>query len=101
MKKVKYFCVLVSLIAISCLSSDKSSINSGDLSPNSSENFGIVIHGDAGTILKNQLSDSLELAYKTKLEEAIRAQKVMTESEHVFLFGQGAEVFAASQSNPF
>jgi len=169
MKKVKYFCVLVSFIAISCLSSDKSSINSGDLSPNSSENFGIVIHGGAGTILKNQLSDSLELAYKTKLEEAIRtghqllksgrpaleavtatikiledsplfnagkgavfnnngnneldasimdgatlnagavaglthvknpidlAQKVMTESEHVFLFGQGAEAFAATK----
>ena len=168
MKKVKYFCVLVSLIAISCLSSYKSSINSDDLSPNSSENFGIVIHGGAGTILKNQLSDSLELAYKTKLEEAIRtghqllksgrpaleavtatikiledsplfnagkgavfnnngnneldasimdgatlnagavaglthiknpidlAQMVMTESEHVFLFGQGAEAFAAT-----
>ena len=169
MKKVKYFCVLVSLIAISYLLSDKSNINSGDLLPNSSENFGIVIHGGAGTILKNQLSDSLELAYKTKLEEAIRtghqllksgrpaleavtatikiledsplfnagkgavfnnngnneldasimdgatlnagavaglthiknpidlAQMVMTESEHVFLFGQGAEAFAATQ----
>ncbi|HAJ81084.1 isoaspartyl peptidase/L-asparaginase, partial [Zunongwangia profunda] len=35
-------------------------------------NFGIVIHGGAGTILKENMSDSLEKAYKTKLEEAIR-----------------------------
>ncbi|WP_037318096.1 isoaspartyl peptidase/L-asparaginase family protein [Salegentibacter sp. Hel_I_6] len=36
------------------------------------ENFGIVIHGGAGTILKENMSDSLEQAYKEKLEEAIR-----------------------------
>lgn len=35
-------------------------------------NFGIVIHGGAGTILKKNMSDSLEQAYKAKLEEAIR-----------------------------
>lgn len=35
-------------------------------------NFGIVIHGGAGTILKENMSDSLELAYKAKLEEAIK-----------------------------
>lgn len=35
------------------------------------ENFGIVIHGGAGTILKENMSDSLEAAYKAKLEEAI------------------------------
>ena len=35
-------------------------------------NFGIVIHGGAGTILKENLSDSLEQAYKDKLEEAIK-----------------------------
>ncbi|MDX1462110.1 MAG: isoaspartyl peptidase/L-asparaginase [Marinirhabdus sp.] len=34
--------------------------------------FGIVIHGGAGTILKKNMSDSMELAYKQKLEEAIR-----------------------------
>lgn len=34
--------------------------------------FGIVIHGGAGTILKENMSDSLEAAYKQKLEEAIR-----------------------------
>ncbi len=34
--------------------------------------FGIVIHGGAGTILKENMSDSLEMAYQLKLEEAIR-----------------------------
>ena len=35
------------------------------------ENFGIVIHGGAGTILKKNMSDSLENAYREKLKEAI------------------------------
>jgi beta-aspartyl-peptidase (threonine type) len=35
------------------------------------EVFGIVIHGGAGTILKENMSDSLEKAYKDKLTEAI------------------------------
>jgi L-asparaginase / beta-aspartyl-peptidase len=33
--------------------------------------FGIVIHGGAGTILKENMSDSLEKVYQLKLEEAI------------------------------
>lgn len=35
-------------------------------------NFGIVIHGGAGTILKENMSDSLEAAYKQILEKAIK-----------------------------
>ncbi len=35
-------------------------------------NFGIVIHGGAGTILKENMTDSLEKEYRAKLEEAIR-----------------------------
>lgn len=35
--------------------------------------FGLVIHGGAGTILKKNMTDSMELAYRTVLEEAIRA----------------------------
>ncbi len=35
-------------------------------------NFGIVIHGGAGTILKKNMTDSLERAYTQKLEEAIK-----------------------------
>ena len=36
------------------------------------DNFGIVIHGGAGTILKENMTDSLEAEYKAVLEEAIR-----------------------------
>lgn len=43
-------------------------------------NFGIVIHGGAGTILKENMSDSLEKEYKAKLEEAIRAGHAVLES---------------------
>tara|TARA_R110000850_G_scaffold271031_2_gene404726 strand:+ start:118065 stop:119132 length:1068 start_codon:yes stop_codon:yes gene_type:complete len=35
-------------------------------------NFGIILHGGAGTILKENMSDSLEAAYKQVLEKAIR-----------------------------
>ncbi|MFI2741469.1 isoaspartyl peptidase/L-asparaginase family protein [Zhouia sp. PK063] len=35
-------------------------------------NFGIVIHGGAGTILKENMSAEMEAAYKAKLEEAIK-----------------------------
>ena len=34
--------------------------------------FAIIIHGGAGTILKKNMSEEKETAYKTKLEEAIR-----------------------------
>ena len=34
--------------------------------------FAIIIHGGAGTILKKNLSDELEQAYQVKLEEAVR-----------------------------
>tara|TARA_B100000767_G_scaffold113854_1_gene108659 strand:- start:31261 stop:32280 length:1020 start_codon:yes stop_codon:yes gene_type:complete len=34
--------------------------------------FGIVIHGGAGTILKEHMSDEMEKAYLEKLEEAIK-----------------------------
>lgn len=43
------------------------------------QNFGIVIHGGAGTILKENMSDSLEKEYKAKLEEAIRAGHAVLE----------------------
>src|ERR1051325_494606 len=37
------------------------------------ENFAIVIHGGAGTILKDSLSAELEKQYKDKLNEALKA----------------------------
>ncbi|MFC5047530.1 isoaspartyl peptidase/L-asparaginase family protein [Aquimarina hainanensis] len=36
------------------------------------ENFGIVIHGGAGTILKKNMTPEKEAEYKAKLEEAVR-----------------------------
>ncbi|MDT0676410.1 isoaspartyl peptidase/L-asparaginase family protein [Autumnicola musiva] len=48
-------------------SEENSAKNTNDSIPN----FGIVIHGGAGTILKENMSDSLEHAYREKLEEAI------------------------------
>ncbi len=36
-------------------------------------NFAIVIHGGAGAILKKNMSSEMEKAYKTKLEEAVKA----------------------------
>ena len=44
---------------------------SSDKEAKNTKNFGIVIHGGAGTILKENMSDSLENAYKEKLKEAI------------------------------
>lgn len=78
-------------------------------------NFGIVIHGGAGTILKKNMSDSLENAYKMKLEEAIRvgheilinggdAMKAVTKTINVledsplFNAGKGA-VFTHQETN--
>ena len=42
--------------------------------------FGIVIHGGAGTILKKNMTDSMETAYTQKLEEAIRVGHAVLES---------------------
>lgn len=36
------------------------------------QDFAIVIHGGAGTILKENMTDSLEKAYEAKLTEAIQ-----------------------------
>jgi len=42
-------------------------------------NIAIVIHGGAGTLLKENLSDELEKAYRDKLEEALNAGYVILE----------------------
>jgi len=72
----KIFSLLcVVLLILSCENDKKAAKNGPDPSEKSEENastFGIVIHGGAGTILKENMSDSLEDAYKAKLEEAIR-----------------------------
>ena len=76
MKQLKILTLLIGVFVLfSCISKDNSSDSSyktTDTVKNSSEKFGLVIHGGAGTILKENMSDSLEAAYKLKLEEAIR-----------------------------
>lgn len=66
---------------VTLLSCDQNSVKQSEVSTSAEENktamdttqnFGIVIHGGAGTILKENMSDSLEKAYKDKMEEAIR-----------------------------
>ncbi len=60
--------LLFFLILLGCTNKKPSLKKTIDLK----HNFGIVIHGGAGTILKKNMSDSLETAYKSKLEEAIK-----------------------------
>lgn len=67
-----YFLALILLLGCkNDKSSDSEIINSSETVSKSEESFGIVIHGGAGTILKEHMSDSLEAAYKAKLKEAI------------------------------
>lgn len=76
MKKILFLFILS--IAFSCnqASVDKKPIGEPPKEPESDQvlgdNFGIVIHGGAGTILKENMTDSLETAYKEVLEEAVR-----------------------------
>ncbi|VXB59102.1 isoaspartyl dipeptidase with L-asparaginase activity [Flavobacterium sp. 9AF] len=64
MKRVLFFLLLV--IFSQCKSSKTS------ISPISNNKIAIVIHGGAGTILKENLTPELEREYKKALEEAIR-----------------------------
>lgn len=72
MKKI--ILLLALSLAFACNNSEgKNSEDSNQTTANdSAENFGIVIHGGAGTILKENMTDSMEQAYNQKLEEAIR-----------------------------
>ncbi|MDT0644094.1 isoaspartyl peptidase/L-asparaginase [Zunongwangia sp. F363] len=89
--------------------------NSEKINNDSLPNFGIVIHGGAGTILKENMSDSLEQAYRAKLEEAIRTgheilanggtaveavRKTINVMENSPLFNSGkGAVFANDETN--
>ena len=74
MKKLLFLFSLI--IFISCNDKPNQETSENETNPENRQdsipNFGIVIHGGAGTILKENMSDSLEKAYKAKLEEAIR-----------------------------
>ncbi len=67
--------LLIGFFVLFSCKNDNLSISKEEISSKKEEkavqNFGIVIHGGAGTILKKNMSDSLETAYKEKLKEAI------------------------------
>lgn len=58
--KKKYTLLALILLIISCETVNKNE-------------FAIVIHGGAGTILKENMSNELEIAYKDKIKEALEA----------------------------
>ena len=67
--------LIVIFVLFSCKNDQKSTSLTQKESletPKTSENFGIVIHGGAGTILKENMSDSLETAYREKLKDICR-----------------------------
>lgn len=73
-KILTYFITV--FLFLGCKNEEKNAFETLNTSKNSiekAENFGIVIHGGAGTILKENMSDSLEASYKDKLKEAISA----------------------------
>ncbi|GAB5400906.1 MAG: isoaspartyl peptidase/L-asparaginase [Aureisphaera sp.] len=77
MKKIKILTLLIGFFVLFSCKNAENDIVKSEISENTTsenvETYGIVIHGGAGTILKKNMTDSLEQAYKDKLEEAIRA----------------------------
>jgi len=67
--KTYLFALGFAITVLSCGETPKETTTQTD--PNAPK-YGLVIHGGAGTILKKNMTDSLENAYKQKLEEAIR-----------------------------
>ncbi|MCG2429752.1 isoaspartyl peptidase/L-asparaginase family protein [Aequorivita xiaoshiensis] len=66
--------LLCFLLLLSCKNPNKHNAEDfkvDEIAGSKEDVFGIVIHGGAGTILKENMSDSLEAAYKEKLKEAI------------------------------
>ncbi len=76
MKKLLLLLSIISLISCNQSTVDKKALGEPAQKPISDkvegDNFGIVIHGGAGTILKENMTDSLEAEYKAVLEEAVR-----------------------------
>ncbi len=64
--------IIVFLLAISCQSGTKSALSTHQMIQNTSP-IGIAIHGGAGTILKKDMSDSLERQYRQALSDALKA----------------------------
>lgn len=72
-KSVLILCIFSFLISCDNKTTDKKeAIVKPQNAENNQPNFGIVIHGGAGTILKKNMTPELEAEYKKVLEEAIR-----------------------------
>ena len=84
-KVMKNFKILTFILLLFASCNDKVSYNAdentsnSDISPQKSE-FGIILHGGAGTILKEHMSDSLEAAYMEVLEKAIKTGYTILEN---------------------
>lgn len=73
----KSILLLISLLFIACHDSPKLSKEKDVVK---APKFGIVIHGGAGVIKKENMTDSLQKAYEAKLEEAINlGHKILSE----------------------
>lgn len=70
MQKLLFTLLCVTLIISSC-KEEKNDISNTEKVNLEKPEFAIVIHGGAGTILKENMSPEREAAYKAKLEEAI------------------------------
>lgn len=68
------FITSILLISLGCKTEEISIKKEGTKKVN---DFAIIIHGGAGTILKKNMSDEKETAYKTKLKEAIKTGYVI------------------------
>ncbi|PQJ68880.1 isoaspartyl peptidase/L-asparaginase family protein [Polaribacter butkevichii] len=69
--KNAFFIILLVLISVGCKQETVPSSEEKNTTKQQHE-FAIIIHGGAGTILKKNLSDEKEAAYKAKLEEAVK-----------------------------
>lgn len=69
MKKLLFLCVATFIVG--CSSPHKNQEKNHTKEKSTQPNFGIVLHGGAGTILKEHMSDSLESEYTMVLKKAI------------------------------
>jgi beta-aspartyl-peptidase (threonine type) len=68
---MKNFLFITAILVLSFSCKNQSTSKQNEIMTKQNE-FAIIIHGGAGTILKKNLSDEKEKAYKVKLEEAVR-----------------------------
>ncbi len=72
MKKFHFFLFFISFLVISCTTTKKTETETEAIKNLKVNEFALVIHGGAGTILKKNMTPEKEKAYKEKLEEAIK-----------------------------